>query len=201
MKKIGLNDNLLFVVFSILTVLCALPGCSSRLISSDSPAKGQEEEEEVAAEVEVTVTRLTDGDTMRVSPEIGGEDRLRLIGVDALETTPGRRPDPYGEEATRFTRERIEGRDVSLQFDAEREDDYGRLLAYAYLSDSSMFNETLLREGCAQVATFPPNTRYLERFEDAQEEAREAWRGIWGLPEYELCRLRDRGNGIGGRCE
>ena len=198
MKKIGLTDSLLFVVFSVFTVLCALPGCSSRLISSDSPAKGQEG---AAAEVKVTVTRLTDGDTLRIFPEIGGEDRLRLIGVDTPETTPGRMPDPYGEEATRFTRERLEGRDMSLQFDAEREDDYGRLLAYAYLSDGSMFNETLLREGYAQVATFPPNTRYLERFEDAQEEAREARRGIWGLPENELCRLRDRGNGIGGSCE
>ena len=87
---------------------------------------------------------------------------------------------------------------MTLEFDAERKDDYGRLLAYAYLTDGTMFNETLLREGYAQVAIFPPNTRYLERFEEAQEEAREARRGIWGLPEGELCRLRDRGNGIGG---
>ena len=200
MKKIVLTDSWLFVVFSVFAVLCALLGCSSRLISSDPPVKGQEEEA-AAAEVEVTVTRVTDGDTVRVYPEIDGEDRVRLIGVDTTEMTSGRKPDPYGEEAARFTRERLEGRDVSLQFDAERVDDYGRLLAYAYLSDSAMFNETLLREGCAQVATFPPNTRYLERFEDAQEEAREARRGIWSLPEYELCRLRDRGNGIGGRCE
>ena len=63
-----------------------------------------------------------------------------------------------------------------------------------------MFNEALVREGYAQVATFPPNTRYLDRFEKAQEEAREAGRGIWGLPEGEACGLRDRDNGIGGGC-
>jgi micrococcal nuclease len=56
-----------------------------------------------------------------------------------------------------------------------------------YLSDGTMFNETLLREGYAQIATFPPNTRYVDRFEDAQEEAREVGRGIWSLPEGELC--------------
>ena len=61
-----------------------------------------------------------------------------------------------------------------------------------------MFNETLLREGYAQVATFPPSTRYLDRFEEAQDEAREARRGIWGLSDEELCLLRDRGNDIGG---
>jgi micrococcal nuclease len=63
-----------------------------------------------------------------------------------------------------------------------------------------MFNETFLREGYAQVATFPPNTRYVDRFEDAQREAREARHGLWSLPEDELCRLRDQGNGIGGGC-
>ncbi|MBA4115438.1 MAG: thermonuclease family protein [Rubrobacter sp.] len=196
MKKNGLTGSWLsVVVFSVLAVLCALPGCSSRLVSGDPPGKSEK------AEVEVTVTRATDGDTVKISLEIDGEDRVRLIGVDTPETNPGRGPEPYGEEATRFTRERLEGRDVSLEFDAEREDDYGRLLAYAYLPDGTMFNETLLREGYAQVATFPPNTRYLNRFEDAQEEAREARRGIWGLPEGEPCRLRDRGNGIGGGCE
>ena len=88
---------------------------------------------------------------------------------------------------------------MTLELDAEEEDDYGRLLAYVYRSDGSMFNEALVREGNAQeVATFPPNTRYLDRFEKAQEEAREAGRGIWGLPEGEACQLRDRGNGIGG---
>ena len=89
---------------------------------------------------------------------------------------------------------------MTLEFDVERKDDYGRLLAYAYLTGGPMYNETLLREGYAQVATFPPNKRYVGRFEEAQKEAREARCGIWGLPEDELCRLRDRGNGIGGGC-
>ena len=172
-----------------LALLCVLGlGCSSRLFS------GQPGGEEAG----VTVVRVTDGDTVKITPEIDGEDRLRLIGVDTPETEPERGPEPYGEEATRFTQRSLEDQNITLEFDAEREDDYGRLLAYAYLPDGSMFNETLLREGYAQTATFPPNTRYLDRFEEAQEQAREAERGIWGLSEGELCRLRDRGNGIGG---
>jgi micrococcal nuclease len=35
-----------------------------------------------------------------------------------------------------------------------------------------MFNEVLLMEGYAQVATFPPNVKYVERFQVAQREAR-----------------------------
>ena len=63
-----------------------------------------------------------------------------------------------------------------------------------------MFNETLLREGYAQVATFPPNVKYVDRFLEAQREAREAGKGLWGLPEGQLCQQTDRGNGIGGGC-
>ncbi len=167
-------------LLALLALLCALlSGCSSQLVS------------------EATVSRVTDGDTVRITPEIDGVDRVRLIGVDTPETNPERGPEPYGEDAARFTQRSLEDQKVSLEFDVEREDDYGRLLAYVYLPEGSMFNETLLREGYAQVATFPPNTRYLDRFEDAQEEAREARRGIWRLSEDELCRLRDRGNGIG----
>ena len=79
-------------------------------------------------------------------------------------------------------------------------DPYGRLLAYVYLPDGKMFNETLVEEGYARVATFPPNVRYVDRFLQAQREARGANRGLWGLSEGELCQQADRGNGIGGGC-
>lgn len=80
-------------------------------------------------------------------------------------------------------------------------DPYGRLLAYVWLSDGSIFNETLVREGYAQVATFPPNVKYTDRFLEAQREARAANRGLWGLPAGQLCQQTDRGNGIGGGCD
>jgi micrococcal nuclease len=81
---------------------------------------------------------------------------------------------PYGEAAYRFTASTLEGDEVSLEFDMERTGRYGRLLAYVWLPDGRMFNEVLLEEGYAQVATFPPNVRYVERFEKAQREARQA---------------------------
>ncbi len=193
-KRVTCVRGIACLVLSILTLLCVLPGCASRLVSERLPGDGSD------SDTAVTVVRVTDGDTVRISPEVEGESKVRLIGVDTPETGANRGPEPYGEEARDFTRRSLEGQDVTLEFDVERKDDYGRLLAYAYLADGTMFNETLLREGYAQVATFPPNTRYVDRFEEAQEEAREARRGIWGLPEGQLCRLRDRGNGIGGGC-
>ena len=149
---------------------------------------------------EVVVERVTDGDTVEVRPAPGGVEDVRLIGVDAPESFGSGGPQPYAAEATGFAERALEGRRVTLEFDAERTDQYGRLLAYVYGPDGGMFNESLLVGGYAQVATFPPNTRYEDRFEAAQERAREAGRGIWGLEERELCRLTDRGNGVGGGC-
>jgi len=63
-----------------------------------------------------------------------------------------------------------------------------------------MFNETLLRGGYAQVATLPPNVKYVERFLVAQEGARATGAGLWSLSPEELAAQTDRGNGIGGEC-
>jgi micrococcal nuclease len=43
-----------------------------------------------------------------------------------------------------------------------------------------MINAELVRQGYAQVATFPPNVKYQELFLRLQREAREAKRGLWG---------------------
>ena len=126
----------------------------------------------------VTVSYVVDGDTINISPAVGGISRVRLIGMDTPETYGG--TEPNGEQASTFTTQRLEGRKVTLEFDVERIDPYGRVLAYVWLPDGTMFNETLLREGYAQVATFPPNVTYVERFLAAQRQARAEGAGLWG---------------------
>ena len=169
---------------------------------SPSPSEGQASAPNVDGQSDhdatATVTRVVDGDTVEISPPVEGLSTVRLIGVDTPETHGGTQP--YGPEASDFTRQSLEGKKVSLELDVEKVDPYGRLLAYVYLPDGRMFNETLLEEGYAQVATFPPNVKYQERFLEAQREAREANRGLWGLTAGELCQQTDRGNGIGGGC-
>ncbi len=143
----------------------------------------------------VTVSRVVDGDTVEVSPSVGGIEDVRLIGMDTPETYGGE--EPYGAEASAFTGRALEGQRVALEFDVERLDPYGRVLAYVWLPDGSMFNDTLVQRGYAQVATFPPNVKYTERFLESQREARNAKRGLWRLSRSQLCQLADRGNGIG----
>lgn len=149
----------------------------------------------------MTVTRVVDGDTIYISPPIDGLTDVRLIGVDTPEThKPGTPVQPYGPQASAFTTRMLQGKKVALETDVEKVDLYGRLLAYVWTSPSTMFNEVLLRQGYAQLATFPPNVKYVDRFREDQAEARAARRGLWGLLPSELCQETDRGNGIGGGC-
>lgn len=176
---------------SCLVSILVVAGCGSA--PENSPG------EMTARGDEATVARVVDGDTIEISPAVDGVEDVRLIGIDTPEPYASGEPEPLSIEASEFARDNLEGNSVRLEFDEERVDDYDRLLAYVYIG-GEMFNETLVEEGFAQVATFPPNTRHLGRFEAAQESARGAGVGIWGLSPEEACLLRDRGNGIGGGC-
>ncbi len=145
-----------------------------------------------------TVTRVVDGDTIEISPAIDGITDVRLIGVDTPETKePGCTPQPYGPEASSYAESMLSGQQVELEFDVEKTDQYGRLLAYVYPEGGEMFNEDLVEEGYAQAYPYPPNTRYADRFAAAQESAIAAGLGMWSLGSDQLALLTDRGNGIG----
>lgn len=143
----------------------------------------------------VSVSRVVDGDTIEVSPAVNGIQDVRLIGVDTPETYGGE--EPLGPQASAFTKGALTGQQVALELGTERIDPYGRVLAYVWTSEGNMFNSQLARNGLAQVATFPPNTKYVSTFEALQQQARAENRGIWSLSQAQLCQLADRGNGIG----
>jgi micrococcal nuclease len=134
------------------------------------------------------VTRVVDGDTVYVRLAGGRTEKVRLIGVDAPESTG--KVEPYGKKAAAYTKRRLSGRSVYLELDVGERDKYGRLLAYVWLSPpetgsddevrSKMFNAELLLAGMAQVMTVPPNVKYADLFAKLQEEAREEGKGLWG---------------------
>jgi len=167
-------------------------------ISGEVPTSASHGAGQTDRNATVEVTRVVDGDTIDISPSVEGRSRVRLIGMDTPEVHFGTQP--YGPEASAFAKREVEGEEVGLELDVQKIDPYGRLLAYVYLPDGEMFNETLLKERYAQVATFPPNVKYVDRFLKDQREARKANRGLWGLSAAELCQQTDRNNGIGGGC-
>jgi micrococcal nuclease len=132
-----------------------------------------------------TVTRVVDGDTIHV--DIDGRDySLRYIGIDTPETVDPRRPvGCYGAEASDRNKALVEGKQVGLEHDVSETDQFDRLLRYVWLlgedgAPTVMVNAALVRDGYAQVVTYPPDVKYQETFLALQREAREAGRGLWG---------------------
>jgi micrococcal nuclease len=69
---------------------------------------------------------------------------------------------------------------VTLAKDVSETDRFGRLLRYVYLPDGVFVNAELVRQGYAQLATFPPDVAREAEIRAAQQEAITAGRGIWG---------------------
>ena len=126
-----------------------------------------------------TVVRVVDGDTV----VLDGNEKVRLVGIDTPECVDPRRPVQwYGKEASAYTGRLLKGRRVSLEYDVERKDRYGRTLAYLRLEDGTFVNLRLVEEGYATAYRYPPNVRYAEEFRRAERKAREAGKGLWSDP-------------------
>lgn len=127
------------------------------------------------------VVKVVDGDTI----EVAGKKTVRLIGIDTPETKDSRRPvGCFGKEAANETKSLLEGKSVILQKDVSETDKYQRLLRYIFLplenGQTLFINDYLVREGFAKVLTYPPDVKYNEQFRQAEKEARENNRGLWG---------------------
>jgi len=137
----------------------------------------------------ILVKRVVDGDTLLLE---NGE-RVRLIGIDTPEmhdsdklTRDSKRSQQnasqikaMGQRAYQFTKKLIEGKIVSLEFDAEKYDKYKRLLAYVYLKDGTFVNAEIVKQGYASLMTYPPNVKYADLFLKLYREARQNQRGLW----------------------
>lgn len=131
--------------------------------------------------VTAVVVEVADGDTVVVerSGRPGQPETVRLLGVDTPETVhPRRGVECFGPEAAAFTRSRLEGRTVRLEFDTVRHDPYDRLLAFVHV-DGRRFNDVLLAEGYARLMVIPPNGRHGKALLRAELAARHAGRGLW----------------------
>ena len=124
------------------------------------------------------VARVVDGDTF----VLDDGSRVRLMGVNCPESVKPNAPvEPFGIEASEFVRRQVEAAAgmVRLEFDRERVDNYGRLLAFVWIGEQ-LLNEELLRAGLARWEPyFSYSASMKTRFRRAEEEARRERRGVW----------------------
>jgi micrococcal nuclease len=173
-KPPSVQSNRVATVIGVVIIVATI-GCTSpepETPTTAPPLSG--------SKIPATVSTVIDGDTIEVNLE-GQLYTVRYIGVDTPETKhPQKDVQCFGPEATQRNLGLVEGQTVLLEKDVSETDRYGRLLRYVWLPDSRMVNEVLVAEGYAQVTTYPPDVRYTDRFRDAQRQAREANKGLWG---------------------
>ncbi|RDH76539.1 nuclease [Mycolicibacterium moriokaense] len=138
--------------------------------------------------VTATVLKAVDGDTIDIRDDIRGRLRVRVLGIDTPETSkPGYTVGCWGPEATEFARSTLVGQRVSVEIDPtqDRTDRYGRTLAYLVRADGWDYSVEAARAGAAHSYVY--DGRPVARFDQiaaAQNEARDAGRGLWGPPCY-----------------
>jgi micrococcal nuclease len=124
-----------------------------------------------------TVVYVIDGDTIIITLD-GRQTRVRLLGIDAPEDTG--RHNCFGEQATAELRRLLpHGSAVLLAHDQRRIDPYGRDLTYVWRSDGAFVNRILVRRGFATTLVIPPNVRYQQELNRAEELARRERAGLW----------------------
>ena len=125
---------------------------------------------------EAKVTRVVDGDTI----ELDDGRKIRYLLVDTPETTLGHN-DCFGSDAVQFNTDLVLNKTVSLKYDVECTDRYGRTLAYVTV-DGQEVNSLLVQRGYGCVLHISPDgdSRY-EEFMALQLDAMRARRGLWGV--------------------
>ncbi len=139
------------------------------------------------------LTYVVDGDTIAVQIERDIE-KVRLIGIDTPESRRNERAKMQAERTKRDVKTIIQmgkqakealkvllpkGTELRIEYDVQKRDRYGRLLAYVYTKDNTMINDEMLRQGYAQLLTIPPNVRYVERFRKTLTKAQKEQQGLW----------------------
>ena len=126
---------------------------------------------------------------------LDNEKKIRLIGLIAPDAPKSKivKRDNYGivieeqspettlnNQAFDFAKKLLENKHVRLEFDFENKDENFYTLAYVFLSDGTLANAEILRQGYANLKIVPPNTKYADTLRTAYQEARRERRGLQG---------------------
>lgn len=121
------------------------------------------------------VSKVIDGDTI----VLANGTKVRYIGINTPE-----KGQPYSAEATNLNTKLVEGKEVYLEYDKEKEDVFGRTLAYVYTKEDGFVNEILIENGVARAFFRAPNVRYRTILQRAEEKAMQKGVGLFTPSDY-----------------
>lgn len=164
------KNKVISIIITLAVVVAITYGKDNGIIPKGLIPERLDEKSSSIESGKVYCDRVVDGDTIVVLMD-GKKEKVRMIGIDTPESVhPDKsRNTPMGKIASKYTKDNLEGKYVTLETDVQERDKYGRVLAYVYLDDK-MFNKTLLEEGLAELMTIPPNVKYSEDFKKIEAE-------------------------------
>lgn len=128
-----------------------------------------------------------DGDTAKFKMN-GEEITVRFLAVDTPESVhPTKGVEPYGAEASQFTKIKLENaKKIELEFDnnSDKTDKYDRYLAWIWV-DGELLQNLLVKEGLAKVAYLYADYKYTSMLQESEKFAKSKELNIWSDKNYE----------------
>lgn len=144
--------------------------------------------ENVPSNVELAeVVAVVDGEVIEVTID-GSSEEVRLIGIDAPDLDVDEEDvveECFAQEsADRLRRLLPAGKSIYLERENDDRDGNERLWRYVWYQSKEgnpgrLLNESLIKEGFAAAREEGQNTKYVDRFRRAEEQAREESAGLW----------------------
>lgn len=134
-----------------------------------------------ASKVKVSFSKCVDGDTARFV--IKGEDvKIRFLGINSPEVaTSTKEGELYGEEASKYTCKKLKAAkkiEIEYEKNSDKEDKYGRTLAYVFVDDK-LIETLILKRGYATVKYVKDNYKYYDDLVEAEKYAKNKKLGLY----------------------
>lgn len=142
------------------------------------------------------VKRISDGDTITVTDATGTDIKVRFACVDAPEVAHSakeryskkaalRDQFKWGVQATERVKQLIKQKGDRVNLTVTDSDRYGRKISEVRLSDGTLIQEVLAREGLALVyRPYLKNCPSVASVEQAEAEAKQQHRGVWSDAKF-----------------
>ena len=191
MRKDSINKLISLLLCLLLLLSFAGCGNNSKTVSNSPIEESQDEVKEVQLPKDVKgpymVERVVDGDTFIALVE-GERVRIRILCIDTPESVApeetGKKNTDEGAIASDRAKELLTNKNVYLEYDKEKKDQYDRVLAYVYFEDGTRFEDIMISEGLAKVVYYEPNVKYKDELYELQDKAKKDKTGFWGTGFY-----------------
>lgn len=162
----------------VLAAIGATGAASEDALETCAPESG--DSRLVVSVIDAETVGLDDGSTVRLMGARAPWPHSLAVDVETW---------PPAKEAARALEALVLNRDVTLHYDGRRKDRYGRRLAQLALRGSGALQERwiqyrLVADGYARAYALPGNTDCLGALVAAENEARQARRGLWNGGRY-----------------